>query len=187
MRGWLTAVTAVAAAVVLLLLPGRADPAPAARWVWPAWPAPQVRIDPATGLDQAAVEAEVTAIVQDPRGWRQNLSHLTVLIVVPGSHGTEPMPGTVGRATGQLAVISAQAWTDLGPLFAAAGGDLQDQRTWILLHEIGHLLGHKHTDPVCPGGGPAPIMRPTNYKLGDGCDLGVWPTSVEQLSPGQRN
>ncbi|SBV27579.1 Protein of unknown function [Micromonospora krabiensis] len=138
---------------------------------------PAVEIDTGVDLDLAEVAVEVDWMVNDPRGWRVDLDQFTLRIVEPGIGGTTSMDskGHIGMAydAEDLALITEEAWTVLGPRFAAVGGTLQDQRTWIVLHELGHLLGHPHVD--CPAAGQmAPVMRGANFELGD-CTYNVWP------------
>lgn len=169
-------------------------------WV-DAWPAvaqghqavvvyapPTVEIAPGVDMDQAEVTAVVFGIVNDPRGWRTDLDEWTVRIVPPGTRGAGGLGALIGIAIADehLALVTADGWTTLGPKFAAVGGTLDDQRTWIVLHELGHLLGHDHTG--CPGAGPAPVMRAADYELG-GCDLNVWPNpqSAKTHSSRSRN
>jgi hypothetical protein len=139
-----------------------------------AYAPPQVEVDQGVDIDPAEVEAYVAALANDPRGWHADLDAYTVRIVPVGIGGTQKMPGHIGMAwpTKRLVTISDEAWHVLGPRFGAAGGTLDEQRTWILLHELGHMLGHDHTE--CPGSGPAPVMRATTYGLGN-CDRNVWP------------
>jgi hypothetical protein len=139
------------------------------------WKPPVVVVHPsATGVGHAEVLALVERLTDDPRGWRTDLGHLTVQIVPVGMRGTRNMPGHIGMAWPgeQLAAVSDESWTYLGERLAAAGGTLDDQRTWVILHELGHLLGHGHQE--CGGSGPAPVMRATTYGIGD-CALNVWP------------
>ncbi|MBM0274141.1 DUF3152 domain-containing protein [Micromonospora tarensis] len=141
--------------------------------VWYAPPIVEVAKD--VDVDQAEVAAFVERVVNDPRGWRTDLDRFTFRIVKPGYRGTYGFGQDVGRAfVGEdLAVMTADAWVRVGTTFGATGGTLNDQRTQVLLHEMGHLLGHyNHTE--CPGSGPAPVMRSNTYGLGN-CDLNVWP------------
>lgn len=165
-------VAAVAAWVDVLSEPDRPTVAAAVATMYAP---PQVVVDPNVAVDQAEVEAHVAHLANHPRGWRTDLDQFTVRIVPAGVGGTQRMPGRIGRAyhAKRLVVISDEAWTVLGPRFASVGGTLDDQRTWIVLHELGHLLGHEHT--TCSAAGqPAPLMRPLNYDL-NGCTLNVWP------------
>ncbi|MEV0214303.1 hypothetical protein [Micromonospora sp. NPDC050695] len=136
---------------------------------------PAVVVADGLHINRVEVAEFVERVVNDPRGWRTDLGQFTVRIVPAGAEGTQPMPGRIGQANPADAtvVVSDQAWTTLGPRFAAVGGTLTDQRTWVVLHEVGHLLGHEHQP--CPGLGPSPVMRDTNYMLGVGCTFNVWP------------
>lgn len=138
---------------------------------------PKVEVaDDVTDVDQAEAAAFVQQVVNDPRGWRTDLNHVTVRIVRPGEHGTTPMPGVIGTVYDKdLVAISAEAWTTLGPRLGALGGTLDDQRTWILLHEIGHLIEDSPDHTECAGSGPAPVMRANSNEIGDGCTFNVWP------------
>lgn len=162
--------------------------AAAIAWV-DAWPAlannqsppvryapPTVEVAPGVDVDQAEVAAYVEQIVNDPRGWRTDLDAFTLRIVQPGYRDTDGINHDIGRAflAENLAVVTADAWVRVGPSFAAVGGTLDEQRTWIVLHELGHLLGHVEHEPCPAVGQPAPVMRTATYAL-DGCTLNVWP------------
>ncbi|MEV5211320.1 DUF3152 domain-containing protein [Micromonospora sp. NPDC053740] len=139
---------------------------------------PTIEIDDRVGLTHAEVAAEVGRLVNDQRGWRADMDLFTLRVVQPGVGGTTRMDSTgyIGMAhfNARIALVTVEAWTVLGSRFAAVGGTLEDQRTWIVLHELGHMLGHReHTDCPAPGQ-PAPVMRGTNWKLG-GCAYNVWP------------
>lgn len=174
---WAAAITAWVVVWPANAVP-RTEPAPV-RYAPPA-----VVVDAGVEVEQAEVAAYVERITSDPRGWRTDLDHLTVRIVKPGDMGTERMPGIVGTAhfDQATAAISVEAWTTLGPKLAAAGGTLDDQRTWIVLHELGHLLTDDGDHTECPGPGqPAPLMRATTYGIGD-CALNVWPHPAQSAN-----
>lgn len=142
----------------------------------PRYVPPTIEIGDGVGLDQAAVTSEVDRLVNDPRRWHANMGQFTLRIVLAGTQGTEKMPGMIGLAhyNTHTVVISDEAWTHLGPNFASVGGTLDDQRTWVVLHELGHMLGHYEHTECTDAGAPAPIMRSVNYDL-RGCDFNVWP------------
>lgn len=135
---------------------------------------PSVAVAPGLDVDREEVAAFVGALVDDPRGWRADLGDHMLRVVRAGDYDTTPMPGLIGYAYPDvhLVVITDEAWTKVNPRFAALGGTLDDQRTWIVLHELGHLLGHEHTE--CAEPGPAPIMRAVSYEVG-ACELNIWP------------
>lgn len=128
-----------------------------------------------TGIDQAEVAAYVDHIVNDPRGWHADMDAFTLRIVKPGYGGVNGIGSLIGGtwAHEKLSVVTADAWVQVGPHFAAVGGTLDEQRTFVVLHELGHLLGHDHEGCPAPGQ-PAPVMRTATYAL-DGCTLNAWP------------
>lgn len=151
----------------------------AATWVAPTpgpWRPPVVLVDPEVGVDQDEAQAFAGRVAADPRGWRRHLDDYAVRIVRTGTNGTQPMPGLIGLVRGErLAVISEEGWTRVGPRWLAAGGTLDDQRTWILNHELGHLITRSGDHVECPGPGqPAPVMRGVAYDIAP-CTLNVWP------------
>lgn len=135
---------------------------------------PTVEVAPGVDVGQAEVAAYVQRITNDPRGWRTDLDQFTLRIVPPGTRDAHGINFLIGRSfrDENLAIVTADAWVRTGPQFVAVGGTLDQQRTWVVLHELGHLLGHEHT--ACPGSGPAPIMRSATYEIGD-CDVNAWP------------
>jgi hypothetical protein len=77
--------------------------------------------------------------------------------------------GRAGRATLNLDrwQRGSQAWT----------ASLVDYRTYMVNHEVGHLLGNPHLE--CPAAGePAPIMQQQTFGL-DGCLPSAWPSTTE--------
>lgn len=72
---------------------------------------------------------------------------------------------------GSRAVLNLQRWLRGS---ATYGDDLDSYRVYLVNHEVGHGLGHRHAS--CPAAGaPAPIMVQQTKSL-DGCTAWPWPT-----------
>lgn len=81
-------------------------------------------------------------------------------------------PYTSCRAPGKV-IINLDRWRTSVPHFVRAGVPLSLYRTYVVNHEVGHQLGHRHER--CPGPGrPAPVMQQQSLFL-DGCTANQWP------------
>ncbi|MET8230847.1 DUF3152 domain-containing protein [Micromonospora sp. NPDC005298] len=81
-------------------------------------------------------------------------------------------PYTSCRAPGQV-IINLDRWRLSVPHFVSAGVPLSVYRTYVVNHEVGHQLGHRHER--CPGSGrPAPVMMQQTLFL-NGCRVNPWP------------
>ncbi len=147
-----------------------------------------VEVEPQTGLDLRAVEAEVTRILTDPRSWtadgsvtfqrvgRPQAARLRVVVARPAT--VDAMCGAVGLRTGgrvscwdgYRAMLNLDRWaTGVVPFHA----DLTVYRQYLVNHEVGHGLGHGHE--FCPRPGAiAPVMMQQTGGLGS-CRANGWP------------
>ncbi len=145
----------------------------------------RVEVEEGTGVDVEAFAAHVDRILADPRGWTtadgvglQRVSdgsaELSVRLATPHTTDVLCFPlDTAGEAScGQnaMAVLNLERW-QVGA--DPAKLDLEDYRAYLVTHEFGHLLGHRHVG--CPGPGlPAPTMMQQTYSIGD-CAPNPWP------------
>jgi hypothetical protein len=131
--------------------------------------------------------AEVDAALLDPRGWtaadgvslqRTDADDVTLTVVLASPSTTDRLCrplrtlGTYSCFSTDRAVINADRW-----LYGAASyaGDLTGYRTYVLNHEVGHGLGHRHRN--CPSAGaPAPVMAQQTKGL-SGCARNPWPAA----------
>ena len=145
-----------------------------------------VEVEGGLGLDPAQVAMAVDRVLADPRSWtsggRQAVQRvddpdeadLRIAIASPETTDRLCAPlRTVGRyscANGERAVLNARRWLTGA---AAYGGQLEAYRTYLVNHEVGHVLGQGHAS--CPGAGQvAPVMLQQTKGL-DGCAPGPWP------------
>lgn len=142
-------------------------------------------------VDDAATEgfeAAVTAVLTDERGWQQvgfaftfaaDAPYTVVLAEGPEVDARCLPYDTFGRFSCQLGpvvALNADRWrlaTDTWP------GTLDEYRTMLVNHEVGHLLGQHHPAVPCPAPGePAPVMAQQSSGL-DGCAPNPWPLPWE--------
>jgi hypothetical protein len=82
------------------------------------------------------------------------------------------VPYTSCRASGK-AIINLDRWRGSARPYLEADVDLATYRKYVINHEVGHELGHRHQS--CPrAGGPAPVMVQQTITL-RGCVPHAWP------------
>ncbi|MEQ3550151.1 DUF3152 domain-containing protein [Pseudonocardia nematodicida] len=144
----------------------------------------RVEIEQGIDVDGAAFASYVAAVLNDPRSWggdgsmgfvhTEGPAPLQVLLVTPALADELCAPlDTAGRLScrnGEKVVVNLERWVTGTPDYA---DDLTGYRRYLVNHEVGHWLGHRH-EP-CPGPGePAPVMQQQTLGL-DGCTPYSWP------------
>lgn len=132
---------------------------------------------------------KATAVLGDPRGWNaggqvafqrvdQNCD-FDLWLSAPGqmtSFGGLCDPYWSCRS-GRNVVINFDRWQGATDAWNDAGGGLDDYRSMVTNHEVGHWLGFGHLG--CPGPGqPAPVMMQQSMDL-RGCQFNPWPVESE--------
>jgi hypothetical protein len=131
------------------------------------------------GLTANDFARQVTATLDDPRGWRVPMRRVgpgqpydfTIYLATPATRDVLCGSGPDGYTScryGDRVVLNVARWVKSIP-----GYDLSTYRQYMVEHEVGHRLGHGHER--CPGRGrPAPVMQQQTLGL-HGCTPNPWP------------
>jgi hypothetical protein len=164
-----------------------------------------VAVEIGSAEDVTGFAAQVEATLGDPRSWigggRLRLQRVspaergdfTVFLATRDSAadmcargGTNirvnGVPYTSCRTTGR-AIINLDRWRRSAPTYVLAGVPLAIYRQYVVNHEVGHELGHRHEG--CPRSGRlAPVMVQQTLSL-RGCTPYAWPRrgNVELYGP----
>lgn len=148
------------------------------------------RVDVEIGLPGDADEfaAEVHATLSDSRGWathghvfrRIDGTTYDFRVVLASPDLTDrlcaPMQteGSVSCRNGNDVVLNALRWFSGAEAY---GDDVASYRRYLVNHEVGHRLGHRHAS--CPGPGRlAPVMMQQTLGVGV-CLPNPWPLPTE--------
>jgi hypothetical protein len=145
----------------------------------------RVEVEPATGLDPAAVAEVVDSTLGGSRGWSnggfsfQRVSsgdvNMIVRVATPATVDRLCAPlqtnGEVSCRNGNLVVLNQVRW-NTG--MAAYEGELANYRILLVNHEVGHRLGRGHVSCPAPGQ-PQPVMMQVYYTGMQGCEKNIWP------------
>lgn len=128
------------------------------------------------------------AILTDPRGWEQSGFRFTfgpdapytVMLAeasaVDAACAPYDVQSTYSCQIGPVVALNADRWRSATPTWT---GSLEDYRSMLVNHEVGHLLGLHHPVDRCPTPGqPAPVMAQQSKGL-EGCAPNPWPLDWE--------
>lgn len=139
----------------------------------------------------AEFRTQANATLNDPRGWaRMGVSFHEVaeggmftLVLSEASQMTSFSPGCGAEYScraGRYVIINQDRWLGATASWNQAGGSLRDYRHMVVSHEVGHWLGHGHSQ--CGGVGQlAPVMQQQSINL-QGCRFNPWPLDTELWS-----
>jgi hypothetical protein len=164
----------------------------------------RVAVERGSGADPAEFAAQVEAILADPRSWAgggalrlqrvggADPADFTVHLATRDTAaqmcargGTNirvgGRPYTSCRTVGK-AIINLDRWRLSAKPYLAARVPLVSYRQYVINHEVGHELGHRHQG--CPkAGGPAPVMVQQTLTV-RGCVPYPWPRRGKALLSG---
>jgi len=144
----------------------------------------RVEVEDGLAVDGTAFAETVMATLNDPRGWGADGSlsfartdgeaELRVMLASPDTVDDLCAPlrtgGEVSCGTGGRAVLNLRRWV---LATAEQAADKTQYRHYLVNHEVGHLLGHRHER--CPGPGQrAPLMQQQSYSAAP-CVPNPWP------------
>lgn len=132
----------------------------------------------------------INQTLNDPRGWsRMNLKFVEVTsggqfnLVLATAEEVGAIPGCSSDyscRSGSSVIINQDRWNGATASWNSAGGGLRDYRHMVVNHEVGHWLGHGHSNCGGPGQ-PAPVMQQQSIDL-QGCSFNPWPLVSELQS-----
>lgn len=77
-------------------------------------------------------------------------------------------------------IFNHDRWRLTSEAWKKSNGSLDDYKSMVINHEVGHWLGFEHS--TCPAAGaPAPVMQQQSIDL-QGCTFNPWPSITERIS-----
>jgi hypothetical protein len=148
-----------------------------------------IEVEDGIPIDRERFAATVDRILFDKRGWAGPRSHIAlqrvdeppydfrITLARPATVNRLCYPlGTVGRVSCEnrgRSVINWLRWSAGSPAWSSRAR----YREYLINHEVGHSLGHKHR--FCPGRGrTAPVMQQQTGSASP-CRHGWWPQPFE--------
>jgi hypothetical protein len=166
----------------------------------------RVAVEKGSGEDVNDFAREVVSTLGDPRSWvgggtlrlqmvaGSDPADFTVYLATRDTAGQMCLRGGVNiringrpytscRATGK-AIINLDRWRLSAKPYLYARIPLATYRQYVINHEVGHELGHRHEN--CPrAGGPAPVMVQQTLTT-RGCVPYAWPRVGDRFLTGPR-
>lgn len=153
----------------------------------------RVEVEDGSGIDPDEFADEVEIILSSEWGWTtadgislQRVAEDADIVVTLATPPTVDLlcaplrtQSLVSCAKEQRAIINLDRW-----LLGAEPSklDIPAYRGYVVSHEVGHTLGHKHVP--CPGPGvPAPVMMQQTHGIGD-CAPNPWPVPIADTAGG---
>jgi hypothetical protein len=144
----------------------------------------RVEVEKGTDVDLQAFARQVMTTLNDPRSWGHGgtmtfartdakTADIRVLLASPDTSERLCTPlethGTESCSIGNKAILTTYRWAMGTPEFPS----LAVYREYVVNHEVGHVLGHRHQQ--CPGKGQvAPVMQQQTIKVAP-CRPNGWP------------
>lgn len=164
----------------LVVVPGSA-PAPGQGTVWTV----RVEVEKGLPVDLAVFAEAVLTTLNDPRGWsgvdgvtfaRTDGETPDVRVVLSSPATTDALcapldtAGELSCGTTGAAILNFRRWVEGAEAF---GPDVVAYRQYLVNHEVGHVLGHRHEECPAPGA-LAPVMVQQSIST-QGCLPNGWP------------
>lgn len=145
----------------------------------------RVEVERDLPFDPEAVAREAADVLQDGRSWTSRAearfefvgtgqAELSVMVLTPDTTDARCLPlrtlGDVSCQQGSAVNLNARRWADAVPDY---GGDIAGYRRYLVNHEVGHYLGHSHSNCPRPGAVAPVMMQQTKGLLG--CRANSWP------------